>query len=351
MTILVTGGNGFVGSNIVRRLLERGEKVTVMDAFDPDITVQDFLKPYLNQVHFITGDIRDTEFVLGAKQTTSIDYIIHAAAYSVPRIDIELAHARDIVDVNVMGTTNLCELARAAEVKRLVYVSTGSVYGNKSGSNTPVHEDSDCVPERLYGVTKYAGELVSRRYGDANGIDVRIARIVVGPYGPMERPNPFRRFPSLMYEWTKAALVGLSLQVTDMNYAMDTTFVSDTADAIVTILLAGNNPHPIYNVGTIEKHTFGEIVELITELMPGTNWNSIANDSWDGLPSHPGKTSKSSRCESDHDLTRLYSDLAWKPRYNLRTGLKTYLDWVSQFQDSQRFDDLAPHPLPETDPR
>ncbi len=154
MTTLVTGGTGFVASNIVRKLVEQGEQVVAFDILPPSDLLLAYVKPWARRVTFIQGDILNrTDLELTREH--GITKIVHAAVFTGILPHIEAGRSKDIVNINMMGTTNVLELARLLSVQRFIYVSSGSVYGDDH-PDSAVTEASIPRPHTLYAVTKYA---------------------------------------------------------------------------------------------------------------------------------------------------------------------------------------------------
>ena len=128
MATLVTGGTGFIGINIVKTLAQRGHEVICSDLVPPDELSKKYLAPWTDQVVFVQGDILD-QAVLAQLEDHSITRIVHAAVFTGILPEIEAGRSRSIVDINVMGTTNLLELASRLPTERFLYISSGSVDG------------------------------------------------------------------------------------------------------------------------------------------------------------------------------------------------------------------------------
>ena len=207
MATLVTGGVGFVGANIVKGLAKAGHQVVCFDLSGPDGLLEDFIGEHSSQVSFAQGDILDREGVGRLGDEYRIDKIVHAAVFTVNRVELETQRSRDIVSINIEGTANLLELARKQPVDRFVYVSSGAVYGGASPPDQTLNEEVAPVPQNLYGITKYASELLTRRYGELHQISTASVRLST-PYGPMERVTGHRDVMSPFYHWTGRVVRG-----------------------------------------------------------------------------------------------------------------------------------------------
>ena len=199
MTTLITGGTGFVGANLVKDLASNGHTVVSMDLNAPDSLMHNFISEVASNISFVTGDILDQQFLDNIQSTYKIDRIIHAAVYTVNQLDLEIEKSREIIDINVMGTTNLLELARKAKVKRFLYISSGAAYGLAEEPDQTFNETSIPQPDFLYGITKYTSELLTRRYSELYGFSSASIRLST-PFGPMERVTNHRGVMSVFHQ-------------------------------------------------------------------------------------------------------------------------------------------------------
>ena len=195
MATLVTGGTGFVGSNIVKTLAQRGHEVVCFDLRPPDALVQRYFETYADRVTHVQGNILNMADLERAVSNHNVTKIVHAAVFTGIRPDIETEQSRSIVDINVTGTANLLDLARGLSIERFLYVSSGSVYGEGRSINEALHEDIILYPRSLYASTKYASELLTRRYGELHNFPTVSVRLS-SPYGPMERVTGHRAIMS-----------------------------------------------------------------------------------------------------------------------------------------------------------
>ena len=318
MATLVTGGAGFVGANILKALARAGHHVVCFDVSGPDQLLEDYLKEESSRVTFVQGDILDRAGVDRLGVDHSIDKIVHAAVYTVNRVELETRRSRDVIAINIEGTANLLELARTRRVDRFVYVSSGAVYGAAGAGDQTLNEDTPPAPQNLYGITKYASELLTRRYGELHQLSTASVRLST-PYGPMERVTGHRAVMSVLYDWTGQAVRGEAIQAEDLDQGRDYTYVADIAEGIRTVLDAPVLPHDIYNVTAGVWITFRDILGQLTQLSPSTR---IMETEAAGGQSPDGGTSRGPL--SGH---RLFHDLKWTPKYDLRAGLADYLQW------------------------
>ena len=171
MSIMVTGGTGFIGNRIVRKLVERGEEVVCFDLAPPRAN----LEPYLDRIQVYRGDITQVPHLLEAVNIHRVRKIIHMAALLPPDTE-DRPHFGMLV--NIQGTNNVFEVARWTEVDRVVYASSIAVFGvQDTFGERPVNEDDLSAPVNVYGMTKAANDFAAGKYIDRYGLDLRGVRI------------------------------------------------------------------------------------------------------------------------------------------------------------------------------
>tara|TARA_Y100000590_G_scaffold377964_1_gene444591 strand:- start:1096 stop:2073 length:978 start_codon:yes stop_codon:yes gene_type:complete len=320
MVTLVTGGTGFIGSNVIKKLGEQGHNIVSFDLFPPDKLTLRYLDAWNDKIQYFEGDIlseKDLEQLIGL----DINKIVHAAVFTgvLPRIERSKADA--ILEINLMGTANLLKLARKIDIDRFLYISSGAVYGVGRSPDEILHEDSSVNPNNLYSITKYASELLTKRYSELYGFQSVSVRLS-GPYGPMEKITQHRENQSLIKYWVEKALLGESIEIDDRSRNYEATYVLDTAQGIVQILDAEELSYGVYNSASGQQNTLGEIVDILQELCPGFEVREVAfSESLDAIPK--GR-------ENPTDISRLINELGFVPKYELAAGLTEYLEWQRQ---------------------
>ena len=174
------------------------------------------------------------------------------------------------------------------------------------------------IPENLYGITKYASELLARRYGELHQFSSASVRLST-PYGPMERVTGHRAVMSVLYNWTGQALRGETIQAEDLDQGRDYTYVTDIANGIRTVLDAPVLPHDTYNLTAGGWITYRQILEELRLLLP-----SIQIVEAGGGEHHSSNGASARGPLSGH---RMFHDLGWTPSYDLNAGMSDYLQW------------------------
>ena len=327
MATLVTGGTGFIGSNIVRDLAERGHEVVSLDILPVDDLVHRNRGPWAGQVTWIQGDIVDPRILEQVAARGPIDNIIHNATYT-PYGSIEGHDSRRVFDINLVGTVNLLDLARQLAVHRFLYISSAGVYQEEPASDQPLGEDKPLKPRGIYGVTKYASEGLTARYGQLYGFETASMRLAQN-WGPMERVTPYRSRMSLPYEWVGKAVRGELIQASAFGhgitegrrFGVEHPYARDTAAAVSLAVEAPSLSYPVYNISTGHRVSLHEMISAIREAHPEVKFADPIPEEDASEPLGPSL-----------DVTRMVEDLGFVPRYDLVSGLRDYIEWRHTFQ-------------------
>jgi len=278
---LVTGGAGFIGSNIVGHLLGLGEKVRVLDNYSTgrDENLEQWRSN--PNLEIIRGDIRNYTLVREVSQ--GCDFILHQAALpSVPR---SIKDPISTNEVNVLGTLNVLEAARDAQVKRVVYASSSSVYGNSE--MMPKHEEMPVNPLSPYALSKYAGEKYCQIYHSLYGMET-VALRYFNVFGPNQDPNSeysavIPKFIKAVSEKRPPVIYGDGLQSRDFTYVQNNVEAnilacySDAAVGGVFNIACGKQYTLLDLVETIAQHFGSEVRPLFAEARPGDVKHSLAS--------------------------------------------------------------------------
>lgn len=313
---LITGGAGFIGSHLADRLLADGWRVTVADNFDPfyDPAVKRAnVAPHLDNPNYrlAEADIRDAAALAAALAGWPADpagaVIVHLAAKAGvrPSIADPVAYGQ----VNVGGTQNLLELARARGVTQFVFGSSSSVYG--VNPRVPWREDdAGLQPISPYAATKVAGELLGHVYSHLHGVRFVALRFFT-VYGPRQRPDlAIHKFARLIRAGRPVPLFG------DGSTSRDYTYVDDIVAGIRAAMDWRAGPYAVINLGNSHTVTLAELVATIEAALG-------ARAAIERLPEQPG------------DVPRTWADIAtarrllnWQPSTPLPAGLLRFVEWL-----------------------
>jgi UDP-glucose 4-epimerase len=321
MTTLVTGGNGWVPSHIVRRLARRGETVVSYDLMEPDQFLIDFLGSDCDRVIFERGDVTDLARLGEVAGRRGVVNIIHAAVIT-PRIDREQREPARIIDVNLGGTINVLEVARSLpDFRRLVYVSSGAVWGHHPEAAELTEETPSCATS-LYGITKHTSERVCRRYAHLFGLDI-VSMRPANVYGPMERLTPGYAGATEPREMLRLHFSGQPILVNSLNGPwLDWTYVEDIAEGIELGWAAETLAHDLYAITCGRLYSIGDLLAAFKRVIPELDYRVVpeaeANFHVDG--SAPGPVPSNARIKAD---------FGWTPPTSFEAGMRSYLDWIS----------------------
>ena len=254
---LVTGGAGFIGSHIVERLVREGQKVRVIDNLSTGEKKN--IEPFLEKTEFVEGDIRDLEPLREAMD--GVDYVLHQAAVaSVPR---SVKDPLTSNSVNVEGTLNILITARDADVKRVVYASSSSVYGDTP--TLPKHEDMKQEPRSPYAVSKLGGELYCQAFYHIYGLET-IALRYFNVFGP--RQDPKSQYAAVVPKFITALLHGEPPTIFgDGEQSRDFTYIENVVEANLLAAKASGVAGEVFNIACGERITINELACMLAEII------------------------------------------------------------------------------------
>jgi nucleoside-diphosphate-sugar epimerase len=289
---LVTGALGLVGVAVVEALAARGDRVIAMDRQSGTIGAVDVAGCDLRDVHRLYALVRDVP----------LDSVIHCGAHSGPMIARD--NPFDLVAVNVLGTANVLELARASRVRRFVYCSSVSVYGPTAAG--PVREDARLAPSTVYGATKMAAEAIVTAYAREHGLDAVSFRLS-WVYGPN------RKTPCLLGRMIRDALAGRGTRVEwGADFPRQYIDAGDAAAGLVAGLDAPELSSRVYNLTGGDYRTLGEVAALVRAVLPGADISLEKGvDPGDDL-------------QHEFDISAARRDLGYRPAISLEQGIARF---------------------------
>jgi UDP-glucose 4-epimerase len=311
MKAVVTGGAGFIGSNLVDALVERGDDVVIVD----DISTgkrENIERALAAGARLVEADIRDGQAVIDLFADFRPEVVFHLAA----QIDVRKSVADTALDamINVVGTINVLEASKRAGVRRVVNSSTGgAIYGE--GKVIPAPEDHPAEPEAPYGQSKFAAEGYLELYRRLHGLSTVSLRYgnVYGPrQDPLGEAGVIAIFCGKLIAREKPTVYGDGLQTRDYVYVGDVVAANLTA--------AESDASGAFNIGTGREASVVDLVEALAKIAGGEFEAEFA-------PERPGEVRHIAL-----DYTRAREELGWEPQVDLDAGLRRTLDSVKSAQ-------------------
>ena len=310
--ILVTGGAGFIGSHVVDRLLDMGDKVVCVDSFtdnyDPALKRKN-VETHLKHESYVLYevDIRDFHKLEDIFHKERPDHVVHLAAFPDTRKSVK--YAREAVEINVSGTANLLELSKEG-IKNFVLASTASIYGN---ANEPPYKESDNSSEPIspYPASKKAAEVLAFTYNHNFDLPVICLRFF-NVYGPRMRPG------LVMPTWIRRIKNGEEIELSGKGVReRDFTYIDDIVEGV---LLALETPrsYEIINLGNSRGIALRDMLPVLEEAL---GEKAIVKE----RPST--KPSAERVCA---DITKAKKLLGWEPKMELKEGLEELIRWIEE---------------------
>ena len=303
--ILVTGGCGFIGSEIVKQLSQIGASITIIDNLSSG--KEKYIQG-LSNVKLITGDILDSDVVKSAVKDK--EYVINNAA--LPFIPDSYFLPKKFFDVNVNATISLAlAVIKEKKTKRFVHISSSEIYG--TARYIPMDESHHTTPQSTYAVSKLAGERVVFTMHKEHNLPAVIIR-------PFNSFGPNITQPYIIPEIIRQIMKGDVVKLGNLNAKRDLTYVTDTARGIILSLVKEGIVGEVINIGSQRSYSIKELVSLISEIMGKKV--SIEIDSSRFRP---------------YDVDTLICDyeratklLGWKPEVTVKEGLEKTIEWVKK---------------------
>ncbi|MFP5263460.1 MAG: NAD-dependent epimerase/dehydratase family protein [Blastocatellia bacterium] len=306
--IVVTGGAGFVGSNIVRRLLKGQAAVVVLDDFYTGAA--DNLPTEDPRLEVVRGSVTDFGLVRDVVKGASV--IIHEAARN---IIVSTRNPREDYEVNIGGTLNMLLAMRETGVPRLVYASSASIYGNPR--YLPINEDDATNMLSPYSVSKFAGENYCKAFYESYGLSTSVVRYS-NVFGTAQRPdNPYCGVVSKFFE---AAMKGEPPRIHgDGEQTRDFTYIDDVVEATLLAAFMAKADGQVYNVGTGRETTINQLARMIIEI------TGAAVE-----PSYIDRRDIDNIRRRVVNIEKIRRELRWAPSVTVEQGLRRTYKWLRE---------------------
>jgi len=302
---VITGGAGFIGSNIVHRLVNDGYEVRVIDNFSTG--QRGNLEGLEDKISLFEGDLCDV--VLLEEAFDGADYVLHQAALPSVQRSVEDPVAAN--RTNVEGTLKVLEAAKNCSVKRVVYASSSSVYGDTP--SLPKHEEMPLRPKSPYAISKLTGEYYCKVYTEVFGLETVCLRYF-NVFGP--RQDPSSHYAAVIPIFIRCALEGRPVTVFgDGEQSRDFTYVDNVVEANLLAVQAKSAAGQVINIGGGTRRTLNELLEALEALIGGPIERKYTS-------SRPGDVR-----HSQADISRARELLGYVSSIGLEEGLRRTLEW------------------------
>lgn len=307
LRVLVTGGAGFIGSNLVDALLRRGNRLIVYDNFDEYyVGKEENLSHHKNDQNLqqIRADLLDYDSLM--KAVRDVDLVFHLAAQPGVRYSIE--NPMKTSSTNFLGTLNVLRAVKESRGKRLVFASSSSVYGNPR--YMPIDENHATNPISVYGITKLAGEKLCLSLREAWGLWVVVIRYFT-VYGPRQRSDmAIHRWAGQMMDKRPVTVYGDGEQMRDFTYVEDA--VRGTILAAEDLGIDGQ----VFNIGSGAVHRVKDIIDIMAEAVGERHPQIVYEESKTGdvLATHA-------------DISKARRVLGYSPTVDIREGIRRFMEW------------------------
>ena len=308
MRYLVTGGAGFIGSNIVDELVKRGQEVVVLD--DLSAGKEANLATVRDKIDLHIGSVTDLAALQSACK--GAQYVIHLAARtSVPR---SVLNPLESNHVNIDGTLNVLVAARDAQVRRFVFAASSSAYGETA--TLPKVETMSAQPISPYGVTKYVGEMYAQVFGRVYGLENACIRYF-NVFGP--RQDPTSQYSGVLSRFMLAVIEGQPPVIYgDGEQSRDFTYVENIVDETLRACEASGASGLVFNGGTGARITLNQVLKMLQRIT-----GKIIQAKYDGPRNGDIR-------DSQADVSLARKILGYEPRVLFEEGLKRTWDWYKQ---------------------
>ena len=316
--VLLTGAGGFIGSHLAERLVYLGANVKAFVRYNSrnDCGQLEYLpENILSKITIIAGDLRDPDAVRDVVVDT--DIIFHLG--SLIAIPYSYVHPMEVIDTNIVGTTNILMAAKDNEVEKIIHTSTSEVYG--TARYVPIDEKHPLQGQSPYSASKIGADMIAYSFYTSFELPVAIIR-PFNTYGPRQSTRAV--IPTIITQ----ALTKKVIQLGSLHPTRDLTFVADTVEGFIKIAEKEKSIGEVINIGSGFEISIGDLAEKIVRLTQSKITIKI-----DKKRVRP-KDSEVERLLAD--VTKARKMLSWQPEVNLDSGLKKTIKWISDHIDDYK---------------
>jgi len=307
---LVTGGAGFIGSNIVKRILKQGDFVRVVDNFSTGR--KENIKEFLDNLNFelMEGDLTDMKVAENAVK--DMDFVLHQAA--IPSVQRSVEDPIKSNDANINATLNILVASKDAKIKRFVYAASSSVYGENL--QLPKKEDMSAMPISPYALQKYASERYCQIFWKIYHLPT-ISLRYFNVFGPNQDPNS--QYSAVIPKFIKAVLRGAKPVVYgNGEQSRDFTFVDNVVDINLLSAKSEKGFGEVFNVGCGDQISLNQLLKMLKDILK-------VNFDADYEVARPGDV-----LHSRADISKAKEILGYSPEIEMKEGLIRTIDWYKQ---------------------
>lgn len=323
-TVMVTGGNGFLGSYVSCHLAERGYQVVSYDVAQPRPQTEFIQQPFKNSIRYVNGQVTDLSRFLSVCKSMNVARVVHCAASLDVSGSTEQPYATYMV--NTLGAVTVYEAARLLDLERVVLISSNAVYHRKQYEPMdelhPVFSPSSGNPATHYGASKVAAEVIGLTYFTFNGVDLLILRMA-SMYG-FGTQNPMYIKPMV-----ENSVLGLQTNFpTGTEMVRDYTYVKDSAAAVLKALEADGAAlsQRVFNTSAGRLYSAGEVARIVREVLP---------DARIEIGSGLSDLERSDiQARGALDCRKAKEELGYAPAYDLRSGVRDYVSMLRSYLQS-----------------
>jgi len=316
--VLVTGAGGFIGSHLTERLVALGADVRAFVRYNSRIDfgmIEMIPEPVVQKIEVVAGDLRDADAIKKAME--DVDVVFHLG--SLIAIPYSYVHPLEVVETNVVGTTNVLLAARDQKVEKIVHTSTSEVYG--TARYVPIDEKHPLQGQSPYSASKIGADMIAYSFYTSYKLPVGIIR-PFNTYGPRQSTRAV--IPTIITQ----ALSKKEIRLGSLTPTRDLTFVSDTIDGFIKIAENEKSVGEVINIGSGFEISIGDLAEKIITLS-----HSKAKIRTETQRIRP----------IDSEVERLWAEctkarklLGWQPKIRLDDGLKKTITWISEHLDDYK---------------